>query len=391
MCESDDRVTSGVGPSGHVVASYGPDAMTDCGGVASGPESHDLTGTEHCSDGSVITGSTGAFADSASAPSSLSIDVCPAGTYPKSVSIADSDTGSGANPTTTWTAPPEWGDPSDPYAECDPGGSDVPCRMVWQVTVTPDFTVDESGTSTAWGDCADVDCPDLASALGTVDTSRLNAKRLVLDHGDVSAIPGDGSTETYRCVWGPYHVDVKDCKDGGSRTTGTGSAPPVASDSDDCFPHGWGLMNPVEWVEKPVKCAISWAFVPDNATISADSATVTSAYNGSAFGSVGAGLSDLMGAVEGIVGSAGTTNCQGPPLPAVPSVGLASQSHPFDACSTPMSTWASWCHGLLAFFVYLGGGYAALVVVANAFGFRLPWVKIVPWYGNPGNEQGELF
>jgi hypothetical protein len=36
----------------------------------------------------------------------------------------------------------------------------------------------------------------------------------------------------------------------------------------DCFPNGWGLLNPVEWVLKPVKCALTWAFVPSPATMS---------------------------------------------------------------------------------------------------------------------------
>lgn len=35
-------------------------------------------------------------------------------------------------------------------------------------------------------------------------------------------------------------------------------------DSGVCFPSGWGLFNPVEWVVKPVKCVLIWAFVPDD-------------------------------------------------------------------------------------------------------------------------------
>jgi len=29
-----------------------------------------------------------------------------------------------------------------------------------------------------------------------------------------------------------------------------------------CMPEGWGVFNPVEWVQKPVQCALEWAFVP---------------------------------------------------------------------------------------------------------------------------------
>tara|TARA_R110002124_G_scaffold225554_1_gene390887 strand:+ start:2883 stop:4760 length:1878 start_codon:yes stop_codon:yes gene_type:complete len=38
-----------------------------------------------------------------------------------------------------------------------------------------------------------------------------------------------------------------------------------------CYPEGWAALNPLEWVMKPVQCALEWAFVPratkiDNAT-----------------------------------------------------------------------------------------------------------------------------
>jgi len=32
--------------------------------------------------------------------------------------------------------------------------------------------------------------------------------------------------------------------------------------SRKCIPEGWGVFNPVEWVQKPVQCAMEWAFVP---------------------------------------------------------------------------------------------------------------------------------
>lgn len=39
--------------------------------------------------------------------------------------------------------------------------------------------------------------------------------------------------------------------------------PATQAESGECFPSGWGLLNPVEWVLKPVKCALEWAFVPE--------------------------------------------------------------------------------------------------------------------------------
>lgn len=37
---------------------------------------------------------------------------------------------------------------------------------------------------------------------------------------------------------------------------------PDSPGGGECFPSGWGLFNPVEWVLRPTKCALSWAFVP---------------------------------------------------------------------------------------------------------------------------------
>jgi hypothetical protein len=35
----------------------------------------------------------------------------------------------------------------------------------------------------------------------------------------------------------------------------------------ECFPTGWAVFNPVEWVMKPVQCAMQWAFVPRAKTV----------------------------------------------------------------------------------------------------------------------------
>lgn len=35
----------------------------------------------------------------------------------------------------------------------------------------------------------------------------------------------------------------------------------------NCFPSGWAVLNPVEWVVRPVQCAMEWAFVPRKAIV----------------------------------------------------------------------------------------------------------------------------
>lgn len=47
-----------------------------------------------------------------------------------------------------------------------------------------------------------------------------------------------------------------------------------------CFPTGWAILNPVEWVVKPVQCALEWAFVPRESVVTTKLATITTAMNG---------------------------------------------------------------------------------------------------------------
>lgn len=41
-------------------------------------------------------------------------------------------------------------------------------------------------------------------------------------------------------------------------------------DESECWPEGWGWLNPLEWVYRPIKCALLWAFVPDEEVIGAE-------------------------------------------------------------------------------------------------------------------------
>lgn len=43
--------------------------------------------------------------------------------------------------------------------------------------------------------------------------------------------------------------------------------PPTPTTSGDCWPSGSAAWNPVDWVLRPVQCALSWAFVPSTATV----------------------------------------------------------------------------------------------------------------------------
>lgn len=80
------------------------------------------------------------------------------------------------------------------------------------------------------------------------------------------------------CKWGGYTMPASDCDpmvkeatgtDPTASPTATGTAipqPPTdpndAADADRCWPKGWGVFNPLEWMYKPVLCALKDAFVP---------------------------------------------------------------------------------------------------------------------------------
>lgn len=64
----------------------------------------------------------------------------------------------------------------------------------------------------------------------------------------------------------PTTVPPQQCPDAPGCPSDT--PPPGGEDppeGGECFPSGWGWLNPVEWVLKPVKCALVWAFWDDDA------------------------------------------------------------------------------------------------------------------------------
>jgi hypothetical protein len=100
---------------------------------------------------------------------------------------------------------------------------------------------------------------------------------------------------SYTCRYGSHDVALSECavyaptfkpnakatgKEYGDPTTGEPLPSPspgtalgvgVADSSQprECFPTGWGIFNPLEWVVRPVQCALEWAFVP-RASVVAD-------------------------------------------------------------------------------------------------------------------------
>jgi hypothetical protein len=58
--------------------------------------------------------------------------------------------------------------------------------------------------------------------------------------------------------------------DGGDGDRGGPAGIIDGDDEEACWPDGWGWFNPAEWVYRPVKCAMTWAFVPPDGSIQAE-------------------------------------------------------------------------------------------------------------------------
>lgn len=72
----------------------------------------------------------------------------------------------------------------------------------------------------------------------------------------------------------PWDDELPDLAPGGGAANPTGG---------ECFPEGWGVFNPVEWVYKPVVCALKWAFMP---SVMPDTSPIMEAIDGTVVGEV---------------------------------------------------------------------------------------------------------
>ena len=152
---------------------------------------------------------------------------------------------------------------------------------------------------------------------------------------------------------------------GGAGQPGAGASPnPADTNGNDCFPNGWGVFNPVEWIQKPIGCALSWAFVPQGTTMTQLEAQVKTDVDRVGFGPIQA-------AVVGMFAPLGTlgSGCQGPPV-TFAMHGQSDTIYPFQACTAPMSTAAFVCNALTTMIFIIGGGMGLMRAISAAFGYN---------------------
>jgi len=144
---------------------------------------------------------------------------------------------------------------------------------------------------------------------------------------------------------------------------GTQTTPgPTQTNNSDCWPSGSAAWNPAEWVLTPVKCALTWAFVPDAATMTNLSSTTGADMARVGIAPIAAGVASnvaLVGQGDG---------CNGPGV-TFSAVGIVKEMHPFAACTGTMSTLAGISRAFSTLAIIGIGGFSALRAIGAGFGF----------------------
>lgn len=284
-----------------------------------------------------------------------------------------------------------------------PDGEKVTSTQVWlRVIGQPalDVLLSETVVPQYLQDIIPDDCVKAATADCELDL-QLDGQSVVgkIEHANWDISP---KAHSYRCSYGGSVVDIKFCRAAyGSQprksvpvplneplptTTpvpypstgpewpplGEPEPPTPGTDSGSCV--RWSLSSILsgEVMFQAVGCALEWAFVPDQATLTATAALMQVSWYTSGpvmFMTEGSGIVTATGDKIGALMSG---NCQGP------AIDLPNYDEPLyllNACDPPVSTVAGWTHLGSAFVFAFFGLVGALRVVLAAFNIHLPWSK----------------
>lgn len=155
---------------------------------------------------------------------------------------------------------------------------------------------------------------------------------------------------------------------------GGAGAPLPGADGASCWPSGWSVFNPAEWVLQPIKCALTWAFVPP-ASVQTQASTEVKADMAKT------GIDNIAAGVTGIYGAATDTEGSGCDGPSVTFPMTSTTMHPFSACADPMKTVASVSYAFSTVAICIFGLVAIMKAVGAGFGINLS-------IGNRGTNGG---
>lgn len=208
--------------------------------------------------------------------------------------------------------------------------------------------------------------------------------------------------QTYRCYYGGQLVSIEECNvysrvfdrqkvqegtgygnpktgaaptpnpsTGTTTTTNPGAARvamevPVAnpSTSRECWPSGWGVLNPFEWVYMPVRCVLEWAFVPRPEKLTQVQTRLQLAAVNSKPGELVTVVNEWQS-----IGDQSVAGCSGPHV-AFSVLGAEYSGYPLSACEAPASTFALVSRIALTIVFALGALIAITRYVGGVFGYR---------------------
>lgn len=178
------------------------------------------------------------------------------------------------------------------------------------------------------------------------------------------------------CLWGAHSMPVSDCDAMIREVTDptpapTTSAPPqvavpqscqadpssadCAADSSAggrCWPHGWGVLNPLEWVLKPLQCA----FIPPPGTFEAGWAKADINWCDTAAGAVTCAIDTILGPFTALGNNPDPNDCAGVAvtLPQLMDRTKDTVIHPLSACSDAAKQISTFWIAFASGAVYLG-------------------------------------
>jgi len=148
--------------------------------------------------------------------------------------------------------------------------------------------------------------------------------------------------------------------------------PEIAEETDECWPHGWGAVNPANWVLQPMKCAIRWAVIPPPGTITGVKTAIADGWDDSTPGRWFGALPDLWDRNS----DQGGSGCQGPGIPTgylhQYTGGIPATIYPFSACEEPVSYMAQVARAGSSAAIAFFGGLRCVQQLASSLGLWIP-------------------
>lgn len=199
-----------------------------------------------------------------------------------------------------------------------------PARKQWVSTPSPEYIEWRETYPGCAGTVCDLDlkrngisCFDLDEACANWATDPARDSIYTCTYGG-SSISIDECLAAYKPTFDPVkraageaYTPVAGTPPGTPTSSSPGAAIPpgkVVADPEkarQCFPTGWAVLNPVEWVMKPVVCALESAFVARASVQDATTAAMAAAVSSSFLGQVGDAVHALADVVPSDAGGCG--------------------------------------------------------------------------------------